>query len=340
METAISASMTIIEANTRQVPDVPLDRETKALLNWVSNSPSGSVSTFDLETMRVEYKRTLAKTDVDPPPIANVADRVIDGLGGPLTLRVYTPNPSDGTALRPGLLVLHGGGCVVGDLETHDTLCRTFCSDVDAVVISVDYRLAPEHPFPAAVEDTVASLRWLSANAAELGVDATRLGIAGDSAGAGLAAVALHECRGELSAPVRAQVLIYPALDLRARLPSRRQFANVFPLPADMIEWFHDQYFGLAWPRIDPRAIPMLYSDYSGLPPTLVITAGADPLRDEGIEYAERLAAAGVPVTYECCEGTIHGFMKMGRILRTAYRKGRGKIVDFLVDALALPDAE
>lgn len=334
------ASMTATASNNPELPDVPLDRETEALLNWVSSSPAGSQSPLDPETSRAEYRRTLAKTDIAPPAIRQAADRSISGPGGPLPIRIYTPEqPAAAGGTYPGILFAHGGGCVIGDLETHDTLCRTLCSDVNAVVVSLDYRLAPEHLFPAAVEDTVACLQWLSASAADLGADPTRLAVAGDSAGGGLVAVALHECKGKLAAPVRAQVLIYPALDLQARLPSRKQFAKVFPIPAEVIEWFHLQYFGLAWPRTDPRAIPMLYPDYSGLPPTLVLTAGADPLRDEALEYADRLAAADVPVTYECCEGTIHGFMNMGRILRTAYGRGRSRIAEFLLEQLAKPDA-
>jgi acetyl esterase len=133
---------------------------------------------------------------------------------------------------------------------------------------------------------------------------------------------------------VRAQTLIYPALDLRGRLPSRKELAHHFPIPRDMIQWFFGHYFGLAWPSTDPRAIPSLYEDYAGLPPALIITAGNDPLRDEGAEYAEALAAAGVPVDYECCEGTIHGFMNMGRVLRTAHGKTRQRIAAWLGERL------
>ena len=168
---------------------------------------------------------------------------------------------------------MHGGGCVIGDLETHDIFCRALCHDTGATVLSLDYRLAPEHPFPAAVEDTVAALTWLSHAAASLGLDAERIAIAGDSAGGGLAAVALHETKGALAAPVRAQALIYPALDLRGRLPSRTELAQHFPIPRDMIDWFFDHYFGLAWPFTDPRAIPSLYEDYTRA------AAGADPHR-------------------------------------------------------------
>ncbi len=133
---------------------------------------------------------------------------------------------------------------------------------------------------------------------------------------------------------MRAQALIYPALDLRGRLPSRTELAHHFPIPHDMIHWFFDHYFGIAWPFTDPRAIPSLYQDYSGLPPALIITAGHDPLRDEGAEYAQTLAAAGVPVTYECREGSIHGFMNMGRVLRRAHGWGRQRLASWLVERL------
>ena len=161
-----------------------------------------------------------------------------------------------------------------------------------------------------------------------------RTAVAGDSAGGGLAAVALHETRGRLAAPVRAQALIYPALDLRGRLPSRKALAEQFPIPREMIEWFFNHYFGNAWPIADPRAIPALYEDYTGLPPALIITAGHDPLRDEAAEYAGRLAASGVEVDYECFEGTIHGFMNMGRVLRGAHRRGRERLAAWLGERL------
>jgi acetyl esterase len=171
---------------------------------------------------------------------------------------------------------------------------------------------------------------WLSHDAEAHGLDPARIAIVGDSAGGGLAAVALHETKGRLAAPVRGQALIYPALDLRGRLPSRKDLADQFPIPRDMIDWFFNHYFGLAWPLTDPRAIPALYEDYTGLPPALILTAGHDPLRDEAIEYAERLTEAGVRVDYECCQGTIHGFMNMGRVLRAAHGHARRRIAAWL----------
>ncbi len=310
-----------------------LDRETEALMHWASSSPAAPLWTLSPGAAREEYRRSLAKTEIAPPPVGAVTDLAVPGHVGPLRARQYV-SAGSGRGAQAAILFLHGGGGVLGDIETHDVLCRTLCHDTHATVFSLDYRLAPEHPFPAALEDTVAALTWLSSEAETLGLDPERIAIVGDSAGGALAAVVLHETKGRLAAPVRAQVLIYPALDLRGRLPSRNELAHHFPIPRDMISWFFDHYFGIAWPFADPRAIPALYEDYSGLPPALILTAGHDPLRDEGAEYAQALARADVPVEYECLEGTIHGFMNMGRVLRKAHGHGRQRLGAWLTDRL------
>jgi acetyl esterase len=258
-----------------------LDRETEALLYWASVSTATPLWTLSPQAARQDYARGLAKTEIAPPAIGAAGDLAAPGPAGAMRLRRYVPANADARA-KAAILFMHGGGCVIGDLDTHDIFCRMLCHDTGATVFSLDYRLAPEHPFPAAVEDTVAALTWLSHAAPALGIDAGRIAVAGDSAGAGLVAVALHETKGALAAPVRGQVLIYPALDLRGKLPSRTALADHFPIPREMIEWFFNHYFGTAWPIDDPRAIPALYQDYSGLPPGLIITAGHDPLRDEG----------------------------------------------------------
>ncbi len=311
-----------------------LDRETEALLFWASSATATPLWTLSPEAARNEYRRTLSKTEIVPPEIGEARDLLVPGPEGDLRLRRYVPAGAPAAAAEAAILFMHGGGCVLGDLESHDVFCRTLCHDTGATVFSLDYRLAPEHPFPAAVEDTVAALTLLSHEAEGLGIDPERIAVAGDSAGGGLAAVALHETKGKLAAPARAQALIYPALDLRGRTPSRQELADHFPIPREMIGWFFDHYFGIAWPFTDPRAIPALYEDYTGLPPALVITAGHDPLRDEGEDYARTLAAAGVPVDYECFEGTIHGFMNMGRVLRAAHGKARKRLAEWLVERL------
>ena len=306
-----------------------LDRETEALLHWASSAPATPLWCLSPEQARDEYRRMLLKTEIAPPVIGETSDLAVSGPDGPMRFRRYAPAHAGSTG-GAAILFIHGGGCVVGDVESHDVFCRTLCHDTEATVFSLDYRLAPEHQFPAAVEDSVAAIEWLIHEASALGLDRTRIAIAGDSAGGGLAAVALHETKARLAAPVRAQVLIYPALDLRGRLPSRKDLADHFLLPQDMIQWFFSHYFGHAWPIADPRAIPALYEDYTGLPPALIVTAGHDPLRDEGAEYADTLAAAGVPVDYECCEGTIHGFMNMGRVLRKAHGHTRRRLATWL----------
>lgn len=312
-----------------------LDRETEALLFWVSSSKTKPLWRMDHEKARAEYRRSISKTDVGPIEIGSTRDFNIATPAGALQMREYiAPVPSGA-----GILFFHGGGGVLGDIDTHDMLCRALCLDTGATVFSVDYRLAPEHPFPAAVYDGVAALEWLTAAAEDLSIDPARIAVAGDSAGGSLAAVALHETKGRLVAPAAAQLLIYPALDLRAKQPSRKELVDQFPIPEDMLYWFFNHYFGLAWPIADPRAIPALYNDDSGLPPTLIITAGFDPFRDEGFEYAERLAAAGVPVEYECYEGTVHGFMNMGRMLRVAYRSMRLRMSAWLKEQLDGPRA-
>ncbi|MHA1518351.1 MAG: alpha/beta hydrolase [Alphaproteobacteria bacterium] len=305
-----------------------LDRETDALLFWVYSSNTKPLWQLDCERARAEYRRSLAKTDVEPPEIAATHDLMVPGFAHQIRVRKYDPLRTAGASI----LFFHGGGGVLGDIETHDTLCRTLCHDSEATVFSVEYRLAPEHPFPAAVHDGVAALQWLSRAARDMSLDPARIAVAGDSAGGALAAVALHETKGRLEAPAAAQLLIYPALDLRARAPSRKELAEQFPIPERMLHWFFDHYFGPAWPIADPRAIPALYEDYSGLPPTLMITAGYDPFRDEGAEYAERLAAAGVPVEYVCYKGTVHGFMNMGRLLRVAHGTTRERIKSWLLE--------
>ena len=232
-----------------------LDRETEALLYWASSATATPLWTLSPGDAREEYARTLSKTEIAPPHIGEANDLAVPGPAGPMRIRRYVPADA-GRSGEAAILFVHGGGCVLGDVETHDILCRTLCHDTRATVLSLDYRLAPEHPFPAAVEDTVAALAWLSHEAEALGLDARRIAVAGDSAGGGLAAVALHETKDRLAAPVRAQALIYPALDLRGRLPSRKDLADHFPIPQDMIQWFFGHYFGLAWPTADPRAIP------------------------------------------------------------------------------------
>ncbi len=247
-------------------------------------------------------------------PMASVADRTIPGPAGDIPVRVYVPGDDPGP--RPVLVYFHGGGWVAGDLETHDGTVRALAAASGVTVVSVDYRLAPEHPFPVPLDDCLAAVRWVAdpANAAGLGVDPARLAVAGDSAGGNLAAVVAQELRDDGPA-VRFQLLVYPVTDARMSHPSIDENAEGYLLTKADMEWFRGHYLGGdAGGWTDPRVSPLLAPDdaFSGLPPALVITAEYDPLRDEGEAYAERLRAAGVTATATRYDGVIHGFFSMG----------------------------
>ncbi len=252
-----------------------------------------------------------------PEPVAHVETRIIPGLGGPLAIRIYTP---EGPGPFPAIVYFHGGGWVVCSLNSHDVPCHALARGTPAVVIAVDYRLAPEHPFPAAVDDAYAAVRWVSANAEQLGVDPSRLIVCGDSAGGNLATVAAMRARDEQGPAIATQVLIYPVTNLTSLdTASYEEFADGYHLTKPAMEWFRGHYTPVAESRSDPHASPLLAKDLSGLPPALVITAECDVLRDEGETYAKRLQEAGVPVTLTRYPGLIHPFFSLaGAIRRTS----------------------
>jgi len=218
----------------------------------------------------------------------------------------------------PALVYYHGGGWTIGDLDTHDVLCRQLCNGSGAIVVSVDYRMGPENPFPAAVDDCLAATRWVRHAASELGVDPTRLAVGGDSAGANLAAVVAILARDAGDLPIAYQLLIYPATDMRRQHASHTTNGRGYMLTTETISYYHDHYIADAAHDLDWRASPLLHADLARLPPALVLTAGFDPLRDEGLAYADRLVAAGNRASYVCYERQIHGFITMGRIIDEA----------------------
>ncbi|SRR5579875_878700 len=237
------------------------------------------------------------------------SDLLIDNGDG-LPARLY--HATEGRCERALIVYYHGGGFVFGDLDTHDAFCRLLARHSGARVLAIDYRLAPEHPFPAAVEDAQAAFEWALASAERLGADRDRIGVAGDSAGANLAAVVSQLLAREGGPTPAAQVLIYPATDIAYKHPSRSIFAEGFFLTAEDMDWFDRHYVGdESVDRSDPRISPLRAPDLSGLPPALVVTAGFDPLRDEGEAYAHALSEAGTPVILRRCEGLIHGFINM-----------------------------
>lgn len=255
---------------------------------------------------REQRRRLAAVFAGKPTEVGAVADVEIDA-SAPVRARHYSPPESGGP--HPLLVYYHGGGFLYGDLETHDGVCRILCRHAGAHVLAVDYRLAPEHPFPAAVQDARAALSWAYQHAGPLGADPHRVGVSGDSAGGNLAAVVSQlAARDGGPAPVL-QLLIYPATDFSRRRRSRELFAEGFLLTSSEIAWFEDNYLGPDRAHADdPRASPILAEDLAGLPPAYVVTAAFDPLRDEGEEYAAKLRAAGTPVVLRRFPGFIHGF--------------------------------
>ena len=245
-------------------------------------------------------------------------------------MRVYRPESE--TPL-PVVVYFHGGGFVIGDISTHDTTCQRLAAGVPAVVVSVDYRLAPEHRFPAAVEDCDAATAWVAAHAAELGGDPARLAVAGDSAGGNLAAVVARHARDAGGPAIAFQLLVYPATDMTGSLPSHTENGKGYLLTSDTMAWFLDNY--LAGENVsDPDASPLFAGDLGGLPPALVVTAEFDPLRDEGEAYAERLRQAGVKATTSRYDGMIHAFYGLDPIFDAA-KRATAETVAALRDALA-----
>jgi acetyl esterase len=266
------------------------------------------VATLSPAAARRWTSRMAAAASGRPVPVRSVTDLTIDGPAGPLPVRHYTPDEPGGP--HPLLLFLHGGGFVVCDLDTHDQICRLLCRQAGVQVLSVAYRLAPEHRFPAAVSDSWAALRWAADNAARLGADPARLAVGGDSAGGNLSAVLAQRAAREGGPPLALQLLLYPAIDRGTTYRSLELFAEGFFLTRAEIDWFHRHYC-LPEDRGDPLLAPLRCPDLSGLAPALVVTAGFDPLRDEGEAYAAAVAAAGNQVRLRRFDGMIHGFANM-----------------------------
>jgi len=294
---------------------VELDPECHGLLT-LEGLVMPRLDTFGAERGRVEMRRKTWLADVPFEMLHRVEDRTIDGPRGRIGVRIYTPRPGHGD--EPAVLFFHGGGFVLGDLDSHDRVCRSFARQVDATVIAVDYRLAPEHPLPEGVEDCAAAFRWVYAQADHLGIDPTRIAVAGDSAGGNLSAVTCQVLRDEGHPLPCFQLLIYPSTDMTRSMPSHETFARGYFLEKATIDWFVAQYLTDPRDELDPRGSPLLAESLEGLPPAHVAVAGFDPLRDEGEAYARKLREAGVPTTLRCYGSLVHGFFNMGGICRAA----------------------
>jgi acetyl esterase len=284
---------------------VPLDPQVKALLDQMASMGQPPVSEQTPEQGRAAMS-ALGALGKYPEPKAATEDRTVPGPAGEIPVRIYRPQSPEPL---PALVYFHGGGWVIGDIETHDSVCQQLAALTPAVVVSVDYRLAPEHPYPAPLEDCLAATRWVHDHAAELGADPHRMAVGGDSAGGNLAALVAVRTR-EGGPRLAFQLLVYPATDLTCSYPSHRENGEGYLLTSESIRWFLGHYIKEE-DRKNADASPHYTEDFAGLPPALVITAEFDPLRDEGEAYAKLLTEAGVPATASRYDGMIHAFFQM-----------------------------
>jgi acetyl esterase len=298
---------------------VALDEQVHVFLNLMEASGQGGIHELELAEARKVYRMSCRVFDRPGPKLESVTDHAISGPHGDIPARVYQPKSARGGDNLPALVYFHGGGFVIGCVDSYDGLCRTIAERTASVVISVDYRLAPEHCFPAPVDECVAAYRWAEQNADTLGIDPKRIAVGGDSAGGNLAAVTCQQLvRDGESLPAR-QLLIYPSTDNRGGYPSREHFNDGFFLTGEMMHWFSSSYLdGRKDLNDDPRVSPILFDELGKMPPALLVSAGFDPLRDEGETYAERLAEAGVETTVRSFDRLIHGFVTMGGLFDAA----------------------
>ncbi len=295
---------------------MPLADEARWVLDLVRRAGVPEYCDLTPEAARADYESSADKLAPPWRALYRVVDDAVDRPAGAIPLRIYTPREFDGPA--PVLVWMHGGGHVIGSLDSYDRLCRELAFKADGVVISVDYRLAPEHRFPAAVDDCLAAFGWVVAEAPARGWDARRIAVGGDSAGANLAAVCTILARDAGLRGPCFQLLVYPPTSPRPDSGSQREFALDHLLTRRVIDWFQGQYVGDDANRDDFRFAPLVADDLSRLAPALLIVAECDPLRDEGLAYAERLRAAGNQVAATCYPGMIHAFFSMSGALQAA----------------------
>ena len=298
-----------------------LHPQARALLDFIQANGVPPTHTLAPVDARRFYRERRHVTQPAPPAVASVQELNCSGPHGLIALRLYkplTPLAAQAAGLLPVLVYFHGGGWTIGDLDTHDCLCRELANGSGCAVLSVDYRMGPEHRFPCAVDDAIAATVWCRDQAVALGLDASRMAVGGDSAGGNLAAVVAIAAREAGDLPLCFQLLIYPATDQRRGAPSHTTNGQGYLLTSETMTYFHDHYIDDKRHDTDWRASPLLHPDLSRLPDALVLTAGFDPLRDEGLQYSHGLSAAGTLATHICFERQIHGFITMGRVLEEA----------------------
>jgi acetyl esterase len=290
---------------------MPLDPQAAAFLKQAADAGAPPIGSLPV----AETRAMLSSLFLPPGPreaIKKIENRVVEQSGVKIPIRIYTP---EGTGALPILIYYHGGGFVIGDCEAYDIPCRALANGAGCLVVSVDYRLAPEHKFPTPVEDCYAAAVWISAHAAELGGDPKRIAIGGDSAGGNLSAVVAQMARDRKGPSIAFQLLIYPVTDYEPNTPSSKANAEGYLLTKSAMDWFWGHYLSNPSDGAKPYASPRRATDFSKLPPALVITAEFDPLRDEGVAYAQKMQQAGVKVKHSDYLGMIHGFFSLGHVL-------------------------
>jgi acetyl esterase len=297
---------------------VVLDPDAAAVYKAFQEAGRPAYETLTPPEAREFYNQARFVSNPEPPALEKAEDIAIPAPHGSIPARLYTPKSLRKTdGLAPCLVFFHGGGWVIGNIETHDVVCRKLAHEGELLVLSVDYRLAPEHKFPAAIDDAITATKWAADNAKQLGIDASRLMVGGDSAGGNMATVVSLAARDSSGPKLAGQVLIYPGTDFAMKTASHSDPTTSILLTHSVIRWFKDHYLGNADIN-DWRASPARAKTLAGLPPAYVLTAGGDPLCDEGDEYAAKLKEAGVPVAYRHFAGQFHGFFTMGKLLNQA----------------------
>jgi acetyl esterase len=296
-----------------------IDPGAQAVLDLIAELGRPPFHELSTEEAREAYARSRHALQPEiPPEVAEVRHLACPGPAGDIPLRLYRGTQLDPTAPQPALVYYHGGGWVLGSLDSHDGVCREIARRTGITVISVDYRLGPEHLFPAAVDDAMAAACWVADNASSLAIDAGRIGVGGDSAGGNLAAVVAIEARDAGGPDIAAQILAYPVTDMSLTQPSHAKCAELPPIPPDTMRWFFDRYCRSEADKTNWRAAPLLAQSHADLPPALVIVGGYDPLRDEGVAYARKMRAAGSTAEVFEMPGQIHGFLTMNKIVTEA----------------------
>ena len=312
---------------------MPLDPLVKGFLDQMQAAPGPKMSEAGPTVARDVFVALMQLVGPKDVPVGKTENLNVPGPGGPLALRVYTPVAA-GQDPMPALIYYHGGGFVIGNIETHDGLCRVMANEGGFRVISVDYRLAPECKYPAAIDDAFAALTWVQDNAANIGVDANRIAVGGDSAGGALAAqvALLAKAKG---LPLACQMLLFPVTQVGEETSSLREFAVGYFLEKETLDWFYTSYLPDDADKSDPRISPLRAKDVSGLAPAFVMLGGYDPLHDEGLQYAEKLRAAGVKVTVADYPSMVHCFVYMQSFLPQAHEalSGAAKTVGDILTA-------